>query len=865
MTAQSLDWARVTELFTATFEAGPEERRRLLDAEAEDALRQRVVELLAAHDAPGGVLDRSAVDSLDGLDFRDIAPVASLVGKTLGPWKVIREIGRGGMGAVYEGKRDDGEFEQRVAIKTLRTGADSAAVLQRFRQERRILAALQHPNIAALYDGGVTAEGLPYFVLEYVDGKPIDAACAERKLGLPARLDLFRQVIGAVQYAHRQLVIHRDIKPSNILVTGDGVVKLVDFGIARLLAPEASDSTADTRGPLTMSYASPEQVKGEAITTATDVYSLGVVLYRLVTGRNPFLVDPLSLERAVNAICTEAPSLPSEVAESEAAAAMQLGGATRLRERLRGDLDGIVLMALRKEPERRYPTAAAFGEDLQRFLRGLPVMAAPDTAAYRIRKFVRRRRGLVVGAGLGIMALLAGAAIAVWQARSARDVARRATDVSRFLSGMIGAGDLSAGSGGIRLGPGATVAELLDSAAGRLVREFPDDPESRARIHLALAHSYQLQERWEDAHAQYDSARLVVSRSFGEHRVEVANALRGLAETEYDRSGKIVDSLGLRSRALFEALHLTRSPDYADLLHMLGMQLAFQGRLAAGDTMVTRSVALYAALGPSQMIQRAQASADLTAIHEMLGGKSAVDAAAGYRAALATLDSVPGSDVVERVNLLWYAARLEASKGNYAAADSIGLEALHVAERAVGPSSQVAAQQLVQLASHARAAGDTAKARVYAERAVAILRSRKETAPLVRERIEMEYAVHLWLGGKLAAADSLARSAYESRVAIGNQAYIAEAGQVFGAIMRDEGKFAEAESVLTDSYRRFTALAPPSHWLSRLIAESLVRLYYAWGRPEGAQLYLATLGPEERSAVMAQVKRPTRHGHPSPR
>ena len=855
MATPVLDWARVTELFTRTFEASPEERSRLLGAEtAGDAtLRSQVEALLAAHDRAGGVLDRPAISSLDGLDLSALAPVGSLVGRILGPYRVIREIGRGGMGAVYEGERCDAEFEQRVAIKTLRIGADSEAVLQRFRQERRILAGLQHPNIAALFDGGVTEEGLPYFVLEYIDGKPIDEACAERHLDLRARLDLFRQIVNAVQYAHRQLVIHRDLKPSNILVTTEGVVKLVDFGIAKLLEQEGAELTSETRGPLTIPYASPEQVKGDPVTTATDVYSLGVVLYRLLAGRNPLEVDHLSLARAVTAIVHETPPLPSEVAEQQVAVAMQLGTAERLRRELRGELDAIVMMALRKEPDRRYPTVQALGDDLQSYLKGQPVTAAPDTVGYRLRKFVQRRRGLVLGAGFGAVALVAGALLALWQARTARIEARRAIEVSRFLQGVIGAADLTASSRGIRLGPAATVAELLDSAARRVPVQFADDPQSRGEIHLALAHSYQAQERWDDAHAQYDSARVVITRTFGERRVEVARALMGLAQTEYSRSGKIIDTLGTKSRALFEALHLTRSADYAELLHVLGVELAFQGKLASADSLVRQALAVYQGLQPGPSIEKAATIGDLTAVEEMLGGKTVTEAAEGYRLALATIDSVPGSDVIEKSNLLWYSARLEVARGNFAAADSLGREAVRVAERAMGPRSQAVAQELAQLSYNARYAGDTAKARAYVLRAVDILRSRSETIPLVRERVEMEYASYLWRIGKLSAADSVASEAYRSRLAGSNDNYIAETGQMLGVILRTERRYAESEKVLLDSYRRFLTTAPASHPMAKAIASSLVLLYSDWGRPALAAPYLATLSDTERRSLQVQI------------
>jgi len=832
MSARPLDWSRVTELFTATFEAPAEERRRLLDTEAagDPTLRRQVEELLAAHDAGAGVLDRPAISSLDELDLSSLAPVGSLVGRKLGPYIVTREIARGGMGAVYEGERHDAQFEQRVAIKTLRIGADSEAVLQRFRQERRILAALQHPNIAALYDGGVTEEGLPYFVLEYVDGKPIDEACAERQLGLSGRLDLFRQVVTAIQYAHRQLVIHRDLKPSNILVTTDGVVKLVDFGIAKLLEPEAGELTAETRGPLTIPYASPEQVKGEPITTATDVYSLGVVLYRLLAGRNPLDVDQLSLERAVTAICTETPPLPSEVATDE-----------RLRRALRGELDAIVMMALRKEPERRYSTAQALGDDLQRFLKGQPVYAAPDTVGYRVRKFVQRRRGLVLGAAFGALALVGGASVAVWQAKAARSEARRATEVSRFLTGVIGAGDLSSASSGPRLGPSASVAELLDSASRRVAREFADDPEARGEIHLALGRAYFSQERWDDAIRQFDSARVIIGRSFGSRRKEVATALAGLASIDFARGGTQHDSLNAAALTIYQALHLTHSSEYAELLHVRGMYFGFRAKWTTADSLVREALAIHRSLGSTPTIPKALTIADLAAIEETEGRESFAHAASQYRLALEMLDSIPGREVVEKINVLWYAARAEEGLGHLRQADSLAQEELRLAERVSGPSGNGALAALAQLSEFRRGMGDTAGGREYVERAMQILRTRPDISGVARERLQMEYARHLTLAGQLARADSLARLVYEARRVTGNVGYIAEAGEVLGDVLVAEHRYAEGEAILLGVYRSFKQSYSAPHPFARSLEVSLVRLYQAWGRPALAEPYLAIL------------------------
>lgn len=338
---------------------------------------------------------------------------ASKPGNRIGPYKILREIGRGGMGAVYLAERDDEHYRQQVAIKLIKPGLGGDGIRRRFRNEMQILADLNHANIARLFDAGETADGQPYLVMEYVEGSPINSYCEEKQLSTEQRLDLFCTVCAAVQYAHQHLVIHRDIKPGNILVTSDGVPKLVDFGIAKLLhqtASLASDLTATAMPFMTPHYASPEQLRGESVTTATDVYSLGVVLYELLSGRSPYRFKSRVPHEMAKTICDDEPE--------------------KTQKRLNADLDNIVLMAMRKEPQRRYSSAEQFAEDIRRHLNGLPVRARPDTFTYRAGKFIRRRKMAVAAAVLVALTLLVGIIATTWQASVAR--AERARSERRF-------------------------------------------------------------------------------------------------------------------------------------------------------------------------------------------------------------------------------------------------------------------------------------------------------------------------------------------------------------------------------------------------------------------------------------------------
>ncbi len=397
-------------------------------------LRGEVESLLQHHQlAATGFLKQPAI-RLQTLPPELDAP-PSRIGRRLGVYQILEEIGHGGMGAVYRAARVDGQYEKQVAVKLVRGGYDTSFVLERFRHERQILASLDHPNIARLLDGGTTEDGVPYLVMELIEGNPIDQYCDHHNLNVTERLRLFRQVCGAVQYAHQRLVIHRDIKPSNILVTSAGVPKLLDFGIAKILDPSMNTETTLLH-PLTPGYASPEQVRGEPITTVSDVYSLGVVLYQLLAGRSPY--SGTTTHEMARAVCEVEPPRPSTVSLRNAQAAgkgqIPEGSATKLHRRLAGDLDNIVLKAIRKEPQRRYGSVEQFGEDIRRHLDGLPVTARQGSWNYRARKFIKRHKAGVAASLIVIITLLAGMAMTLREKRIAE---HRFNDVRQLANSLI--------------------------------------------------------------------------------------------------------------------------------------------------------------------------------------------------------------------------------------------------------------------------------------------------------------------------------------------------------------------------------------------------------------------------------------------
>ena len=424
----------VAELFQAALLQDPAQREGFLSQECKGRpeLLAEVAALLQCDEEAGAAefWESSALQAEATRSARETL----VIGQTIGPYKLLEAISSGGMGTVYLAVRDDAEYRKCVALKVIKRGMDTELIVERFRTERQILANLEHPNIARLLDGGTTAEGLPYLVMEYIEGEPITDYADHRQLSIPERLALFRTVCSTVEYAHQNLVVHRDLKPNNILVTPDGAPKLLDFGIAKLLAADQSsegrDATVTMLRFMTPESASPEQVKGETITTASDVYSLGVLLYRLLAGRRPYRLRSHRPEDIAIAICTQEPERPSAAAGRTEPDAPAAADARKLQRQLRGDLDNIVLMALRKEPQRRYASVAQFSEDIRRYLKGLPVTAHRTTLGYRCGKFVGRHSGAVAAAVLLAVLLFAGVVGIAWEAHVAR--AQRARAERRF-------------------------------------------------------------------------------------------------------------------------------------------------------------------------------------------------------------------------------------------------------------------------------------------------------------------------------------------------------------------------------------------------------------------------------------------------
>jgi serine/threonine-protein kinase len=711
VTNRRLDWDAVNALFADLVNLPPEEQQRRLEAFAGPPhIRAEVASLLAAlRISNAGQVSAELNLGASQLTLAGARALlaASLVGQRLGPWAVVREIGRGGMGTVYEAFRADDQYRKRVAVKTLTRASDGGTVARRFQQERQILASLDHPHIATLIDGGLTTDGFPYLVMEFVDGEPIDRYCTARRLGLRARLDLFRQVASAVEYAHRNLVVHRDLKPSNVLVTADGTVKLVDFGIAKLLGGGMLDhaTLTETGGrAFTTAYASPEQIRGDAISTATDVYSLGVMLYLLLTGKLPIDITQLTPGDALRRIAEDPPPPPSRVCTTEAAEAMGLRDRNQLARALRGELDDIVLAAIRKEPERRYGTVAAFSDDVKRYLQGQQVSARPDTWRYRARTFVRRNPRLAGMAVVTLLALAAGASGAAWQAQRAaleRDRARaeaaRSARVVAFLEQTLATPVRTALTE-------ATIA-LIDRTVSRAATELPDEPLARAAIYRAAANAYTFHNHTARALPLLDSAMALHRTVAGPASAEVGRDLtvaarlaysRGLMDSAVHYSAEAVHRLRARPHA--------RAEDLATALLYHSFALTYAGRAAdaipiaeegarGGAAPLTLRPYFYMALGEAYFFT----------------GRSS-DGEAQYQRALALYDSLPLTDPPERGIAELGVASALINRGAYPEAERHVRRALRLLAHSWGPDHAYTARARALLARIAYRRGDRSTA-----------------------------------------------------------------------------------------------------------------------------------------------------------
>jgi len=837
----------VEDLFARAIELAPEARDRFLDEACggDVALRVEVESLLHADSNRGGFLAAPADPAV--LERPD-----PLIGRSVGAWRIVERIGRGGMGAVYLAERADASYEGRAAIKVARRGMETPELLRRFHHERRLLARLQHPHIARLLDGGALEDGLPYFVMEYVAGVPLDRHCDERDLALEARLELFLAICDAVQYAHQQLIVHRDLKPSNILVTEDGTPRLLDFGIAKALGADFEDSEAMTREgerPRTPRYASPEQIRGERVTVATDVYSLGVLLHELLAGEAPFVAPgttPAAFERLVLEQDPPPPSLSA--AGRDTPLARREGGPRRLARRLEGDLDAIVLTALRKDPERRYRAVSALADDLRRHRDGLPVGARRGSLRYRSARFVRRH-ALALGAAAAVFVALAAGAVTstalYLRARAARLEAERerevATEVSRFLESLFAGADPHRAQGR----DVTVLRELMADASRRLDTEVPAGSAVAGALHLSIGESYRHLAEFEEAERHLAGAVATFDGSGGQasgYRVRAHHALGSLfydtnrfdrAETELGRAlaladsagaaagearGEILTSLGLldeargryaeaesRYRQAIEDARAHGGPGHPAVgrrLSDLAVLVMNQRRLDEADSLLDAAISTWrGATAPFDSIELA------TALHNKGGvlrrRKAYAEAEPFYREALGIHRRLRGDDHPGVAVTLNNLGSLMESMQRFTEAEPFYREALRIQRAALGERHRDVGTTLNNLAGLLRKSGRLAESAPLFESALATYRAalgadHPWVAIVLTNYAHLLEASGRWARMREVVAEAEAVSRRHFAAGHWRTAVIAS---LRGSLLAHEGRAHEAEPLLAASFR----------------------------------------------------------------
>jgi serine/threonine-protein kinase len=855
------EWRQVDELLDAALELAPDERRKLLDEVGKSApeLRREVESLLVCEEQADKFLDAPALafssDFFDADETRH-----ERAGQSVGRYRIIREIGRGGMGAVFLAERADGEFQQRVALKIVWRSFADTELTQRSRRERQILASLNHPHIARLLDGGVSKDGEPFLVMEYVEGSRIDDYCDAKNLSTAQRLKLFIAVCEGVSYAHQNLIVHRDIKPSNILVTEDGAVKLLDFGIAKLINPDESDAATETVAgarAMTPEYASPEQLRGLPVTTATDVYSLGVLLYELLTGRRPYRLQSRRTEEIARVICEEEPERPSQAIADSMGPPSNPQSAIRNPQSLRGDLDNIVLMAMRKEPQRRYASVAQFAEDVRRHLEGLPVLAHRDTFNYRAGKFARRHKAGVAAASLVVLTLVVGIFTTAWQAKratehahiaaEARDRARveaaKAERIAAFMQNVLTYADPSwySPGGGGRAGD-VKVIDALNEAAKRIDTELADQPEIKAELHHTIGSTYLSLARVDLAEPHLRAALELSRAIYGEDHPTVARDLYYLA-AGLAAQGDFDSSEPLFRRAI--TVMRATDPGNANLPYMLqdfGGLLVSKDEAAAAEPFLLEALELFRRRYGDDHLTVALSYERLGMVYEGEGDLERAEAT--YRESIERHRRLSNQQAL--AGPLSFLGNIKTKKGEYAEAETLMREALDLTRKFVGANHPQVATRLNYLASLLLLRGN------YVE-AEAAVRSALEIQQRVLPEGHVDFARSWTIMGEIltrkgetSRAEIFLRRALEiqTRTPPKNHwetYYKALTESALGECLTVQRRYAEAELLLVESHdtlsSRFDARDP------QIIAASrrLVSLYEAWRKPDRAAQYRAQL------------------------
>ncbi len=816
-------WQRVTALLDEVLPHEPDRRKQLLAelCRGDDDLRREVESLLRYEEECVSLLEEPLAP-WDPASGSTTAPAgkepdeADEVGLRIGPYRVLRKLGAGGMGTVYLAARED-DFQKRVALKRIKRRALSEEVLFRFENERQILADLEHPNIARILDAGKTRDLLPYFAMEYVEGQSIDRYCDRHRLTVRQRIELVLEVCSALQLAHQNLVVHRDLKPGNILVDGDGVPKLIDFGIAKHLEPDSVPHDVATQlgtQPMTLKYASPEQLWGLPITTAADIYSLGVLLYQLLTGHDPYPFDQ-GLLRMHRSICEREPLRPSlavcrsleiqrpedrpEQRTPESVSWARGTNPAMLKRALTGDLDGILLKALRKQPENRYRSVEQLACDLRQHLAGMPVSACEGTFRYLAGKFVRRHALPLTVLGVMLAVVIAsGLAVAGVQGRTeqARARAERTVDL---LENVIEVFDPD------EAGNRVTPLDFLNRTRDQLTEDLKSDPDL------------------------------------------LADLLRGSLRRSYNRLGHQQEALAALEEAqvILRTLHPDGHPALAEVLLNKGTTLDGMGDYQAAERFSRQALEMRRQLG----MEGADLAGPLANLAAARYRKGELDEAAElYRQALDIMRHDVGPDSSESTTLLRNLGMLEFSRDRLHLAEPLLQQALRIELRDLGVDSSTVARRRSDLGRVFLAQGRLGQAERELMKAVELQRVKFDAGHIGVARTDRNLAALMIERGELATAEVILEHAQRAfrRQSLhlerpGEDVQVAEIESLLGALLTAQGRFREAEPCVIESYRVIEASRGPELIYTRQALERVIHLYEDWGKPELAGHYRGLL------------------------
>jgi serine/threonine-protein kinase len=828
----SLD-ARTEEVFLAAVELEDSARSAFLDqaCAGNPAMRREVVSLLAVAAASEQYFD--ALAGRIGLSRMVGETPAAGSQRQLGAYRLERLLGRGGMGAVYLAERADAQFEKQVALKVLPIGLGDSVGRARFVAERQILARLVHPNIARLLDGGVTDEGTPYFVMDYVDGAPIDVYCDDNRLDTDSRLVLFCEVCAAVQYAHANLVVHRDLKPANVMVDGDGCVRLLDFGIAKMLDADAADPGLTREGrPLTPMYASPEMLRGEAVTTAADTYALGVLLHVLLCSRAPFRLDGLTGAEIVAVVSDQLPPKPSEVA---------VQSQPRLAARLRGDLDTIVAKALAKDPRQRYQSAQDLQEDIQRHLARLPVRARAPTLGYRALKFLRRHPAGVASVATATVLMVVIAALAVnytvTTARQAVIIAEerdRAEQIQQFLLSLFAEADPNQAKGAE-----VTAREILDRGAERVRSNLGGGSRTRADLSEAIASIYSSLSMHDSAQSLLEESLTLREQVHGAASAEYANTVQALAQLA-ETKGDYATAESLARQALQTRRQLGEPIGLVSTALRLGTIVHRRGDLDAAESLYREALETARDELGERHDLLASALHALGSLMEHQGRLA--DSEELHQQGLEIRRELLGDEHLDLIESYYNLGSVQHAQGRFDPAKQNYQHALEISGTLTPDGNADAAYMINALATVHQELGEHELAENRFREALDVLNRYFEADHPNIGIVSANLGMLLFDDGNVTGAEPLLGHALEvMESAIPNHPKLPQVRSTLGRLYAERGSFEAAEPLLAGAYRTLADERGIGDAGTQAAVAALTQLYDAWGRSEDAEQYRALL------------------------